>query len=297
VKLAEVLISGLAQGLLYSLIALGFVLVYRATQVVNFAQGALSIVGVYAVIRFQADLGFWGALAAAVAGVVVLSVLIDILVTAPMRRRGDGAEPVTIVTIGLYVILLADVNRRIGADTLGVRDPWGSGVARLGSVLVPHSTLASLTMSLLVVSAIFAVNRWTGWGLSMRAAAEDQFAAGVVGVRRGRVAASAWALAGLLAVLAGLFMTVFPTPGLNTTTSFAVLAAFPAAVIGGMDSLEGALVGGLMVGVAQQVVAGFGDVFSFLGHGAHNVAPWALMLVVLLVRPQGLFGSKEIHRV
>jgi branched-chain amino acid transport system permease protein len=135
------------------------------------------------------------------------------------------------------------------------------------------------------------------WGIAMRAVADDPQTAALMGVRRAAVTALAWSLAGVLAAVAGLFMTVFPSPGLQPATAAVALRAFPAAIIGGLDSTGGAIVGGLVVGVAETLVQGYATDLSFLGSGFHTVMPYAVMVAVLLVRPSGLFGTKELHRV
>jgi branched-chain amino acid transport system permease protein len=118
-----------------------------------------------------------------------------------------------------------------------------------------------------------------------------------MGIRLGRVSLSAWAVAGALAAVAALFLTVFPTPGLERATSLAALKAFPAAILGGLDSTTGALVGGLVVGVTESLATGYQSDLSFLGRGIGDLAPYLVMVVVLLVRPAGLFGTKELSRV
>jgi branched-chain amino acid transport system permease protein len=131
----------------------------------------------------------------------------------------------------------------------------------------------------------------------MRAVAEAPETAALMGVRRARISAIAWMLAGALAAVAGLFLSVFPSPGLEPATAAVALRAFPAAIIGGLDSTGGAVVGGVVVGVAEALAAGYASELSFLGQGFHTVMPYAVMVVVLLVRPTGLFGTRELHRV
>ncbi len=131
----------------------------------------------------------------------------------------------------------------------------------------------------------------------MRAAAESPETAALMGVRLGRVSLGAWAVAGALAAVAALFLTVFPTPGLERATSLAALKAFPAAILGGLDSTTGALVGGLVVGVTESLATGYQSELTFLGRGLGDLAPYLVMTVILLIRPAGLFGTKELARV
>jgi branched-chain amino acid transport system permease protein len=118
-----------------------------------------------------------------------------------------------------------------------------------------------------------------------------------MGIRRTTVTALAWILAGLLAAVAGLFLITFPSPGLQPVSAAAALRAFPAAIIGGLDSIGGAIAGGLIVGIAESMAQGYAADLAFLGHGLHSVIPYVVMLAVLLVRPSGLFGTNELHRV
>lgn len=131
----------------------------------------------------------------------------------------------------------------------------------------------------------------------MRAAAENPQTAALMGIKLGRVSLAAWAVAGALAAVAALFLTVFPTPGLERATSLAALKAFPAAILGGLDSTTGALAGGLIVGVTESLATGYQSDLSFLGRGIGDLAPYLVMVIVLLLRPAGLFGTKELARV
>jgi branched-chain amino acid transport system permease protein len=140
--------------------------------------------------------------------------------------------------------------------------------------------------------------RFTDWGVALRASAERPATAALMGIRLSRVAAGTWVLAGALAAVAGLFFTAFPSPGIGGFVGQAALgAAVPAAVLGGLDSTTGALVGGLAVGLTATFAAGYQDQLAFLGRGFGGVAPYVVMLLVLLARPAGLFGSREVTRV
>jgi branched-chain amino acid transport system permease protein len=152
-------------------------------------------------------------------------------------------------------------------------------------------------VSAALIGAFFAAFRWSRWGLSMRAASADQEAAALMGVRLGRVRLIAWCAAGALAAVAAVFLAAFPAPGLDRSTGQLALAAFPAAILGGMDSALGALAGSIAIGLAGALAAGYQDHLGPLGEGLPAIAPYLVMIVVLLVRPSGLFGSKEISRV
>jgi len=147
-----------------------------------------------------------------------------------------------------------------------------------------------------LIAVFFLALRFSSWGASMRAVAEDPEAASLVGVRIGRVTASAWAVAGVLACVAAIFLTGAPTPGLSPALDSVAFAAFPAAIIGGLTSVHGALIGGLIIGVAESLATGYQSQLLFFGQGFGAIVPYIVLLVVLLFRPQGLFGERSVTR-
>ncbi|MFF0597952.1 branched-chain amino acid ABC transporter permease [Streptomyces antibioticus] len=295
--LLDSVLAGLALGAVYALVALGFVVVFKASGVLNFAQGSLLLFGGYLVAVLHDDLGFAGALALAVLATAALAGALDRL----LLQRGDpdprAAHVQTIVTIGVDIVLLTDLSRRIGGDLLSLGDPWGDAVTRLGPVTVADSRIAAIVVSAVAIGAVFALFRYTSWGLSLRAAAEDTEAAALMGVRLSRVRTLAWCLAGALAALAAVFLAAFPAPGLERTTGQIALKAFPAAILGGLASPPGALAGSLLIGLTEALAAGYQSELHVLGEGFGDVAPYAVMVAVLLVRPTGLFGAKGAARV
>ncbi|CUW33128.1 MULTISPECIES: branched-chain amino acid ABC transporter permease [Streptomyces] len=295
--LLDDLLGGLALGAVYALVALGFVVIFKASGVLSFAHGSLLLFGGYLIAVLHDDLGFAGALAVAVLATALLAGALDRL----LLQRGDpgpGAAHVqTIVTIGVDIVLLTELSRRIGGDLLPLGDPWGDAVTGLGPVTVADSRLAAIVVSAVSIASVFALFRYTRWGLSLRAAGEDVEAAALMGVRLSRVRTLAWCLAGGLAALAAVFLAAFPAPGLERTTGQIALKAFPAAVLGGMASPVGALAGSLLIGLTEALVAGHQSELSLLGEGFADVAPYAVMVLVLLVRPTGLFGTRGAARV
>ncbi|MDG4860062.1 branched-chain amino acid ABC transporter permease [Streptomyces sp. T-3] len=291
----ELLLNGISMGSVYALIALGFVVIFKATEVVNFAHASLLLAGGYITAILHDDIGFWPALIVGVAGAALVGAAIEFLV---MRRyRGSDHSVLAIVTIGVDILLVTDLTRRIGTSVLTVGDPWGDTVVPLGPVHIAQTRIAALIAAALLITAFLLAFRFTSWGVAMRAAAESAETAALMGVRLGRVSLSAWAVAGGLAAVAALFLTVFPTPGLERSTSFAAMKAFPAAILGGLDSTTGALVGGLIVGVTESLATGYQGDLTFLGRGLGDLGPYLVMVVILLVRPAGLFGTKELARV
>ena len=150
-------------------------------------------------------------------------------------------------------------------------------------------------MAAVLLGLFFLAFKYSSWGVAMRASAEDGEAAALMGIRRGRVTATAWVVAGVLAAVAAVFLTAFPSPGIDASVRIVALRAFPAAILGGLDSTAGAVLGGLAIGLAEALVAGYN--VTLAGGSLGDVAPYLVMLVVLLVRPSGLLGTRELTRV
>jgi branched-chain amino acid transport system permease protein len=295
-KLLQLLFSGVALGAVYALLALGFVVVFKATQVVNFAHAGLLMVGTYSAARFSAaGQPFAVAVLLGIALSVVLALVIERALVRPVVRRSVVA--VAIMTIGVDVVLQTEITRRLGIDILPVGDPWQSSTVEVLGLTVPQTRVAALVVAFVVLGGFFAWSRFSDWGVAMRASSEDHRTAELMGVRLGRVSAIVWVIAAVLAVVAGVFLAAFPSPGVSPTTSAAALRAFPAAILGGLDSPGGALVGGLLIGLAETLTQGYQDQLSFLGQGFAAVVPYVVMVAVLLVRPTGLFGTTEATRV
>ncbi|CAL9630982.1 branched-chain amino acid ABC transporter permease [Streptomyces sp. enrichment culture] len=290
-------LGGLALGSVYALVALGFVVIFKASGVLSFTHGSLLLLGGYLVAVFHDDLGFAGALALAVLVTALVAGALDRLLQRAGGHDPHAAHVQTIATIGIDIVLLTDLSRRIGGDLLTLGDPWGDSVTRLGPLTVADSRLAAIAVSAVVIGGVFALFRYTSWGLSLRASAEDREAAALMGVQLVRVRTLAWCLAGALAALAAVFLAAFPAPGLERTTGQIALKAFPAAILGGMASPTGALAGSLIIGLTESLVAGYQSELHVLGEGFGDVAPYAVMVLVLLARPTGLFGAKGAARV
>ena len=288
-------VNGLSLGAIYALIALGFVMIFKATSVTNFAHGSVLLLGAYVVGSTHESLGFgWAALLGIVAAALA-GVLIDIIVMRHARKADLGT--LAILTIGVDILMATELTRELGADILTTGAPWGTDVVHLGATAIPVSRVVAAAVTVVVVVALWAVFRFTSWGIAMRAAAEDGGTAALMGIRLDRVAAGAWAVAGALAAVAGIFLTSFPSPGISPAVGVSALAAIPAWVLGGFDSFPGAVVGGLVIGVVTALTAGYQEHLLFLGRDLAQVTPYAVMFLVLLVRPSGLWGSREIGRV
>jgi branched-chain amino acid transport system permease protein len=292
---AGLVVSGLSRGLLVGLVALGYVLIYRATGVVNFAVGSLMLLGIYLLARTHGTVGFLVAVLLALAAVGVVAAVLDTVVL-----RGSGVHDhnlLAVATIGINTAVTADVLRRIGSDVLPVGDPWQDSLVRVLGIAIPATRLAGLVIALTVLAGLTLLLRRTALGLAMRAAASEREGAALIGVNLGRVSTISWVLGGSVAVIGGAMLSMFPSAGVNAGSADIGLIAFAAAILGGLDSLPGAVLGAAMIGLAQELVAGYSDSLSFLGSGATTVLPFVLMILTLLVRPTGLLGSRRLERV
>ena len=291
----SLLLNGISLGAIYALIALGFVVIFKASEVVSFTQGSLLLLGAYSIARLSDPLGFYLAALVGIAITALAAFVIERLIIN--RLRGAPVISLAIVTIGVDIILLTELIRRIGSDFLNVPHPRGGDSVRIGSVGISENRLLAIIVAGLLIALFFLAFKFSSWGVAMRASAEDGETAALMGIRLGRVSALAWVVAGILTGVAALFLVGSPTPGVSPSAYTVALRAFPAAILGGLDSTGGALVGGLLIGVAESLAAGYQDDLLFLGRGFGDVVPYIVMIAVLLVRPSGLFGTRELTRV
>jgi branched-chain amino acid transport system permease protein len=288
-------LNGLSFGLVLSLIAAGFAIVFTATGVLNFAHGAVVLLGAYLVAVTQPTIGFWPAVLVGIAGAAVVGVLVNALLVRNLADPNPGTA--AILMLGVDIVLLTELTRRIGNRVLTIGSPWGADVFSFGGITLPMSRVIAAGLAIVVFALLWFLFARTGTGIAMRAAAADGDTASLMGIRLSRTGAAGWALAGALAAIAGIFLASFPAPGVAPTLAISAFAAIPAWVLGGFDSVVGAIVGGLIIGVVTALAVGYESELHFLGRGLGEVVPYAVMILVLLVRPSGLFGRKEAVRV
>jgi branched-chain amino acid transport system permease protein len=293
-EFVQSLVRGLGTGSIYSLLALGFVIIYKSTQVISFAQPAFMLAGAVLVSYLVPLTGFFGAVVVAAVLIAFLALGVERSVLRPMV--GKPVFVVAIITIGVDVVIRVVTNAFIGLDVRQVGDPWGLTTMSFLGVDVQQRYLVMFVTTAAVTAALFAFFRYSRIGLAMRAVAYDQEVALAQGISVGTVFALSWALAGGLATLAGVF---FGTgSGVDQSLWIVALKALPAIILGGLESLGGAVIGGLTVGVVESLVGTYQpDAAPWLGANFELVAPYALMLVVLMVKPYGLFGTREVERL
>lgn len=294
---ALLLFSGLALGSGYALVGLGFTVIFRASRIINFAQGELLALGALLTswLAAQGGLPFWAAFALAAAITAGTGLAFQALVL----RFAAGKPDFTIVmlTLGLATVVSAALDAAFGSVTRPNGDPWGSATAKVAGLDLPWVQIWGIVTAIALLIAFRLLNQRTRYGLAMRAAAADPQAALAAGIPLRRVHALAWALAGLVGCVAGVFLGGYPA-GVTPQIGAVALLAFPAIILGGVDSTTGAVAGGFIIGVVQELTAGYQPQYAaWLGHDFYLVAPYAVMIIVLMVRPYGLFGSRPAVRL
>ena len=288
-ELPQLLISGISQGCVYGLIALGFVLIYKATEMVNFAQGDLMMLGAFLAYTFidLAGLPFgWGLLCAA-AAMAALGVVLERVVLRPMI--GEPPFAVLMITIGLGFVLRAAAGAIWGNEPRSITSPLAGGVVRFGDVAIGHENLAIIGGTVLLCLLLFGFFRFTRLGLAMQAASQNQLAAYYCGIPVKRVFAVVWALSAAIAATAGVL--VAPITLVDPMMGFVGIKAFAAAIVGGFGSLQGAMAGGLLIGIVEQLAG------LYLPTGFSDTSAYVLLLMMLLVRPEGLFATIQRKKV
>lgn len=290
--LLQVLINGAGKGAVFALLALGFVIIYKATETINFAHGSLALLGGYVGFEVKGTLGWGGAVVVGVLTSAVAALLVERLLLS--RAKNASADSLAILTIGVDIFILTEVTRRLGtaaAPFLG--DPYDTKPIHLLGATVPRTQLVALITALVLISIFFVVFHYSTWGLSMRAQSENREASALMGIRSWRVTASAWAVGGALAGIAVFFLAtndIGGGAGLLSSHTLA-FAAFPAAIIGGLTSPGGAVMGGLIVGLTDALAS------QYVNLDFAKVAVYLVMLLVLVARPSGLFGKVDQVRV
>ena len=315
-EFSQLLVSGLALGVIYGLVALGFVIIYRASQVFNFAHGEFLTLGAVLMVFASSPaldtkanpfaLGShgvdgwglpWGAalvLAMSVTGAVAM--VVERFVLRPLVGRPVFVT--IIVTLFIGAILRVCIILIFGNDTLPILTPWEPlGTVNVGSAMLDYSSIASLVAGIIAFGAFGYLLQKTRFGIQMRATSSDQEAALGVGIPVGKILAITWFLAGAMAALAGVFLGIRDY-SVDLNLGYIALRAFPAVIVGGLDSVLGAIVAGLLLGTLEVMTAGYVNaLLGPWGKNLHTVMPYLAMIVVLMIRPQGLFGSEKVERV
>jgi branched-chain amino acid transport system permease protein len=290
-NLLQYVASGIAIGAIYALVALGFVLIYKATEVVNFAQGELMMIGAFLALTFINILGlsYWVAFLLTLVGMGVLGVVLDRVLISPLI--GEPTFSIVMVTIGFGTLARSIVSMvpGWGTDTYGFKTPFAEKNLRVADVVVSWEHLAIISITLVAVAIFYAFFKYTRVGIALQATAQNQLAAVYMGISIKRVFTIAWAISAVMAGVAGILLA--PVTFVHMNMGFIGLKAFPAAVLGGFGSIPGAIVGGLIIGVTESLAG------VYLPIGWKDIAAYLILILVLIVRPQGLFGIQERKKV
>ena len=287
----QLVISGIAQGCIYGLIALGFVLIYKATETVSFAQGDLMMLGAFGGLAGMTMLGFpfWLAVPAAIAAMALFGVLTERVVIRPIL--GQPAFSIVMLTIGIGYVArgLITMLPGIGTETHTLPVPYRNVTWNAGGLILSAEHMVVIVVTALLCLGLFAMFRYSKLGIAMQASSQNQLAAYYMGIPVKRLNGLVWGLAAAVAAIAGLLLA--PITFVHANMGFIGLKAFPAAVVGGFGSLPGAIVGGLIIGIVESL-SGF-----YLPEGFKDIAAYVVVLIMLMVKPNGLFGDKLTKKV
>jgi len=290
-QLIQLVIGGVAQGCIYGLIALGFVLIYKATETVSFAQGDLMMLGAFCGLALMTMLGwpFWAAVLSSLGAMALFGLLVERVVIRPVL--GQPAFSIVMLTIGIGYIArgLITMIPGIGTETHLLPVPYKDEIVRAGGLVLSFEQVVIIGATGVLCAVLFALFRYSRIGLAMQASSQNQLAAYYMGIPVRRLNGLVWALAAAVAAIAGLLLA--PITFVHANMGFIGLKAFPAAVVGGFGSLPGAIVGGLVIGIVE-ALAGF-----YLPEGFKDIAPYVVVLLMLMVKPNGLFGESVRKKV
>ena len=290
-QVLQLVISGVAQGCIYGLIALGFVLIYKATETVSFAQGELMMLGAFGGLAGMTMLGFpfWVAVLSSVLAMALFGVLLERMVIRPIL--GQPAFSIVMLTIGIGYVArgLITMIPGIGTETHTLPVPYKDQIWKVGALVLNVEQMAVIFATAVLCGLLYALFRYSKLGIAMQAASQNQLAAYYMGIPVKRLNGIAWGLAAAVAAIAGLLLA--PITFVHANMGFIGLKAFPAAVVGGFGSLPGAIVGGLIIGIVESL-SGF-----YLPDGFKDTAAYIMVLVMLMVKPNGLFGENLRKKV
>ena len=288
-EVIQLLISGLSQGCVYGLIALGFVLIYKATEMVNFAQGDIMMIGAFMAVVFinLLDWPFALGLLAAVLVMAAVGALLERLLLRPMI--GEPHFAVLMLTIGLGFALRAAAGAIWGNEPRALDLPYVGIVWQRGDLVIGAENVVIMGGTLVLCALLYLFFRFTRLGIAMQAASQNQLAAFYVGIPVKRVFSLVWALSAVISAFAGVLMA--PVSLIDPLMGFVGIKAFAAAIVGGFGNLPGALLGGLLIGLVEQFAG------RYLWPGFSELSAYVLLLVMLMVRPEGLFATMQQKKV
>lgn len=292
--LLHLVINGLIIGTLYGVVGMCFVLIYKASQIVNFAQGEFLLIGAWVCwwILTEFHLPFYAGFLITLAFMMVFGILLQVLVLKPMI--GEPIISVIMVTIGLSIFFQAIMNWMFGVFVQPFPPIFDIRSVDIFGLNVQPAYLMSLVISVFIMGGFAWFFKYSRMGLAMRATAFDQQVAQSLGISIKQVFAASWAISAMVSALAGVVVGI--VSGVSSALSFFGIKVFPAVILGGLDSIIGAVVGGLIIGVLENVAEYVDGQWLHVGN-LYTVAPFYVLVIILMIRPYGLFGTEEIERV
>lgn len=287
------LVLGVVKGSILALVALGMVLIIKATKVINFAHGELVMVGAFLAYAFLASFSIksWLAILLVMISTGIIGYLIYQLV---LKRVSHGPViSVIMVTLGFSYLLKGLVTLMFGSKNYSLPKIFPDGTVAMAGIQIPLVYIYSLIIAVIFMIAFIFLFQYSSIGLAMRATADNQKAAQSLGIRTNRVAAYSWVIAGIVAAVGGLLLASINV--LNTGLATIGLIVFPVLILGGLESLLGAVVGGLLIGIIESLAAGY--INPKIGAATEEVVAFLVLLIILMIRPYGLFGKKEVERL
>ncbi|MFC1823908.1 branched-chain amino acid ABC transporter permease [Thermodesulfobacteriota bacterium] len=285
--------SGITVGCLYALIALGLVLIFKATDILNFAQGEIIMISAFIcyalVVRFHFP--YWIAFLVTCLVAFIIGILTERILFRPMI--GEPVFAVVMVTIGLSIFIRAMVGIIFGHENLLFPSPFSEETINLWGITLSHAQIWTTLSTVLLITLFFIVFKYTRLGLAMRGTANNQVIAPLMGISVKRIFAMILGVSFVTSAVAGFFLINVMV--LNISLSLVMVAALPAIVLGGLESIPGAVIGGLAVGVIENMTGGYLD--QIIGGGVKDVTPFVVLFLILMIRPYGLFGKEEVERV
>lgn len=290
--LLQLIVSGLAVGSVYSVIGIGFVIIYKATKILNFAHGEILMVAAYFCVllieRFH--FSFLTAFLLTLAFCALLGLGIERFIMRPMI--GEPVFAIVMITLGLSIILRPLTGMIFGFGNVMFPSPFPQEPIVIAKIVVSHAHLWTFIISWMVMIFFFLFFKYSKLGIAMRAAADSQKVAFLMGIDVKMIFSISWAIASATAGISGILLANVLVMNLNL--SLVAIKVFPAIILGGLDSVTGALIGGLLIGLFETLVGGYLDLYI---SGIKEISAYILLFVILILRPYGLFGTKEIERV
>ena len=292
--LLQLMVNGLIVGMLYGVVGMCFVLVYKSTQIVNFAQGEFLLVGAWVCWAFLVymELPFVMGFLLTLVFMAIFGMLLQMIVLRPMI--GEPIISVIMVTIGLSIFFQALMKWIFGVSAESYPRVFDTEVVQIGGLNVEFAYLMSMVISLVIMGAFYWFFKYSKQGLAMRATAFDQQVAQSLGISVKKVFAMSWAIAATVSATAGVVIGM--VNGVSDALSIIGIKVFPAVILGGLDSIVGAIVGGVVIGLLENLAEFFDSQFFHIGN-MYSIAPFYVLLIILWFKPYGLFGTKDIERI